>query len=1516
MRIARFPYAGIFTPYPLEIPKKQVTIIGNQSNIRCFRIGIMIALLSLTPLHHFIGFIGLVMLRLLFVAFLTLQAVSLAPAHAFPFIADDAEQPALIPFDTDPKLVCSVDSGGAEAHRITKQGLLTSNSKAIKSSLKKKIKAIVGTSAKGKARKTKLKQTLAEITSCKATTLDRLALQEKTENSLASTGLVTPTITSITNPIQFNGPGPEFTFTISGSGFFPPFSSTLTPSSVLLIQLNSGAAITYPLNYIDANTVAFKSLFVAVAAPVNVNFFIVNYLNGAITLSNVITATILPVGSATPTPTPTPKPSPTPTVTPTASPTTTPTATPSITPTPSSYKPIRSIDCGDLNGDAAVEVGYELLSDVVFPPGITLDKPVVDIVHVGKFIPTKGYAYPAGVSTIDPDQMYKRHLHSAIVLQDDTVITVANLVPNGGYRLLLELGALAPWMEFEGQWKIYPSVSRGLTVDVKNGASWITLATDINARAPDSNTSFTTTNGGVIPVWVRANADSAGVVHFRLRTTTSDPVIIAGFEVHAYEALPIAYKKTTGSGPLLSSIPTASSFIAAFNNGDFNSAQGLALNLSDPFLRGTALSHLIGWLDGSRDNLYHLIPSAQDALEDARAQGHAGAAYLLAQLETFARGIDHFAVRGYTWYELCENKGYLNPTCADQLPPPINAPVITLHTHIALRLLSALIAPVQGDTILDSVKLHNQGIAPILWEPSPFAFAAAKEFATGVIRINPQLSFNTDDVGSVEMQERSRDIFSDLALDFASSHFSKDLEIPLLYSYLQNGKHPIQWTKEQWPILSDTQIAQAWWSNDVALLPDESSAPNWADDQRNFARLHENFARYWLQERFQNGEFGGGQGDDVELMLQLFPLFAARLSTSDKPLLDSFHAAIRFGLETNTWVENGIYSGDLVDAEHASEFTTNLYYLGKIVYGHNAAITKIAFENARHLLDPIAPQLPLLGVSNTGRVHFTSYHYNKDGPSTDPALAIDLPLNLRTFVPALSAAFYVPVNNTHPLITDLTALALGWREDALLTPGAAWGKPEGFLFAPKFPSNQPVNNIWYSEQGKVGDTSMLTLSQGDYVLELLRMAYRTSTASDKWRYLLPALRQFRAVMDWENAGQPVASVGSLHWAAKLTKGNLGFGTLVSNYYRELANDPQLTTLPDPFYSNDTTYVDAALLTRMQTWTKDEYLYSSGPALKYALMDVAPCSAAHGKNPNAVGQTFKDAITYYRNFFPLFTKYATRTDRVFANPLGAPRELFTTWTGERLVEGKTAQPWVRWKGDTRNIAMQMNRRNYDGTSWGALVQNFNPTAATVEVWLDEGMAPGVYQLKRAASSGTCDTFQSTPSVLATLSKKGAVGAGATIQIPPGLNQIEIHRTGNETTPSKYDLQVGLDMVLEEEATSHALHIALNVINVGASASPSASIELWAEATDTAGVILASPAPNLIYTGTVPTLAASSGWTIAESTKALTLANTPWLTTLTAGNRINLRAKVTATNSEFNPQNNLQERGFILETIPVE
>ena len=94
------------------------------------------------------------------------------------------------------------------------------------------------------------------------------------------------------------------------------------------------------------------------------------------------------------------------------------------------------------------------------------------------------------------------------------------------------------------------------------------------------------------------------------------------------------------------------------------------------------------------------------------------------------------------------------------------------------------------------------------------------------------------------------------------------------------------------------------------------------------------------------------------------------------------------------------------------------------------------------------------------------------------------------------------------------------RDDALVSGS----KPEGFPASAQWPSGVlGGGSTWYAESGTVGDASQWTSGEVSYVLGVLQGAYRSSTAADRWEFLLPAVRMFRAAKDWEDAGQPAGA---------------------------------------------------------------------------------------------------------------------------------------------------------------------------------------------------------------------------------------------------------------------------------------------------------------------------------------------------------------------------------------------------------
>src|SRR5262249_38049277 len=151
-----------------------------------------------------------------------------------------------------------------------------------------------------------------------------------------------------------------------------------------------------------------------------------------------------------------------------------------------------------------------------------------------------------------------------------------------------------------------------------------------------------------------------------------------------------------------------------------------------------------------------------------------------------------------------------------------------------------------------------------------------------------------------------------------------------------------------------------------------------------------------LQDRLSHGEFGGGQGDDVELLLQLFPLLESRRDGQDRLLASGLDDALQWGLEEYPQVAPGYYSGPLNDVEHSAEFVTDPFLAMRAAFGFTARAARTAIANARHLHEADDPAAAFLGTNDAGHERYPSYEFNASGPSDDPAFAIDTFLNGRS----------------------------------------------------------------------------------------------------------------------------------------------------------------------------------------------------------------------------------------------------------------------------------------------------------------------------------------------------------------------------------------------------------------------------------------------------------------------------------------------------------------------------------------
>ena len=1190
--------------------------------------------------------------------------------------------------------------------------------------------------------------------------------------------------------------------------------------------------------------------------------------------------------------------------------------------------PLR-IDCGDLNGYPAPEPGWTLMTQTSWPPGITLTPPALATVHVAN-LGDGSTPVPSDVWAIDPDEVPLRHRLTSLKLADPTVLTITGLPPSQPLRVRLLLGAAAPWAEVDGSFFQLgpPTTSHGILVEELKTLlplAWRPVARDVRCTTGCFSDSFESVLGGLVHVWVLAHTDANGRLVLRFSSTATaqaDPIYLAGFEVHRHEPLPVVYHQSGSQGPLVAQQPELANFAAAFNAADYDAAEAAAATLADPFQRGVARCWLIGWLDGSRDGRFDLLPQARSDLNAAGAS-HFAVPWLLSQMDDLQRALAHLDARGYEWAQACPSEGgtgFLNASCAGQvtvLGLQGHSPV-AVQGHAVLRRLAGLCTPASGPTIRSDVDAWNA--APIGyggWEPGPFLFAAAKQYGVTISMIDPLLDVKPGEPESVAFLDAFKDTF-EVALTgggFEAANFPRDMELPLFRVYAEQGAHPIEWSDATIAsALTDAQIDASWWGTLVAKLPDDPSTQGWIARQRDALHAYRSVVEFWLHERMQHGELGGTLDDDIEALLQFYPLYALKHDRRDEDELAAIETLVRVVLVESGNVVGGYYSGPLSDVEHSGEYTSNTFQALHACFGYSARAVETGLGVGVHLKSAFAPATAWTGSTALGRLHFKSYTFTNAGPGPLPEKAFDIPLDGRATYPALATSDRGTLSADHPLLVDLGQWAAGWRDDALATTG---GKPKGFFGPVAFPSNVFGGaGKWWSLGTSPEDTAIWGTGEASYILELLRSSYHQSTASDRWRYLVPVVRVMKAVKEWEDAGKPPGSAGSKNWVAAQFFNGPRFFPVVVTSLGDLAGDPTLTTLDDPDVGGSAPYVDGALIARMQDWAESTSLPALNLALRYALQPVLPCngSLATAKPIGQVEFTYDKAIPYWRAAFPVLTKHVLNTDRLFLNRNGILGHMTAGYTGSGLTEGLLFRPAVRWTstgGSLSNLAVSCNLLSYDGTAYGAFLHNPGPPPLSLELDLAEGLQPGQYLVELGAAQIKCDSFPGSSS--AVIVDKPGAGARVPLTIDPGLHLVRVTRLGPSAVPGQpWDLTLDPPRLLYGAGT---LAVRTRVVNAGSAVSPPGLVRLYATVLDPIGnPFLPQTTDLLVSTSVVPALGGSGGYGLAEADSVpLVLPINLIIKLMLLGLGVEFRAELTGGPAQWDPLNDELARRFYLADL---
>jgi hypothetical protein len=178
------------------------------------------------------------------------------------------------------------------------------------------------------------------------------------------------------------------------------------------------------------------------------------------------------------------------------------------------------------------------------------------------------------------------------------------------------------------------------------------------------------------------------------------------------------------------------------------------------------------------------------------------------------------------------------------------------------------------------------------------------------------------------------------------------------------------------------------WPN--AFQPDPN-APDWANLQREGLEKLADLIHWWIDERqMDDGQYGGGWGDDVEMWRWWTPLLVG----FDDPKIAAAQAKLSNAILAEPHMSKG-YTSIMSDVEHTGEDTAD-------------SITPMIFldpdnkewqERAQRIVE--LAQDVWMGENERGFLQFKSTWFNADGVDLTPERACDSVYHPRAFQPAL-----------------------------------------------------------------------------------------------------------------------------------------------------------------------------------------------------------------------------------------------------------------------------------------------------------------------------------------------------------------------------------------------------------------------------------------------------------------------------------------------------------------------------------
>lgn len=997
----------------------------------------------------------------------------------------------------------------------------------------------------------------------------------------------------------------------------------------------------------------------------------------------------------------------------------------------------------------------------------------------------------------------------------------------------------------------------GLGVSVSKGSALTSVASGIDLRTTTTKGSLDTTIGSYRKVWCTATADAAGWIRVRFESANAPFVPVSAVEVHPFVPLPITYKRKTGAW--LSATSTVPG-LAEFNAGDFATAKTKFATIADPLTRGVAYLWLAGWLDGKELADADALEFGCNALRHPSLTANPRAYELLDLATDYRFAALHDALLGYSVGNALPptGYGYFNSAVPGSVFADLHEAASSGADH--LQFAEALYRQVA--TSLQPVIAHNANASTDPdFEWHPLAFRAL--YRTAVIGFAMNTKHSVYDAagapigGLMAAMNQSETILQAFdAGGFRAQEFAKDEELSLLcwiakpevHHHETNGGIIAHWDGQDVPS-SYLTLADAWWGDRVLpVAAPDPNVPPWAQLQRRYLHGYRGAIEWWIERRWKDGEFGGGPGDDPELVAQLMaPLFAIRRA-GDAPLRAALVHAADTVLNSEA-VANGYFAGDPNDVEHTAEYTSYPLLVALLLEPGEPAHLQRCLETSRLLRNVTDPAKAWATLDPTGKLRFRAYWFNNEGPPTTQDVPndvfTDVPFDGKAMIPAL---LYLQHGRNPTLEADVLSWTSGWRDEALKSSSQ---RPRGLLpaairasdLAPGFAGQ------WWKAGANAPEYQFpANIPTLDYLMSGFFEAGHRLGGTEGWTYVVPLVQLLKGLIALDQqlaAGNPpsdLGSVGSKNWALNQLLQN---GTFLSDAVRTLPllwTTPELQTLDDPYEAGTAPYVtptflnEARALVNAHTGSYPAYLAQvhSGPD---------PLNGKYiRKGKPMIETTLARGDSWLRNFFPLATSTVLFTDRAYLFSMGSHEMLLGTLTGGDLGSGQPTQI-VTWEASPPNapdldIGVLVNDLAVkEGTTQDrlrVLLWNFEATPRAVSAHLWNRLRFGRYAVRIGPADSNTDYFVQTPTP--TTFDFTQRGAALTFDLAPQtLILLELERIADVPVTGTFDFAVGSELATTTVVGS-TLRAECVVHNCGSATLPANVARVFASLLDPSGALV--------------------------------------------------------------------------------